>query len=77
MNAMEEINKLEQDLKQSLEEIYSIKCTNECIKCKEHYGNIKYCPKSYADDIAEGISMIKKSLPIVEDILRIRSENNA
>lgn len=58
------------DLKEKIANVYLIKCcqieNNSCETCKKFYGNLKWCPKSYADDISEAINNLENNMKYID-----------
>ncbi len=59
----------EEHLKGVIDKIYSIDCKQkkDCEKCKN---GLQWCPKSYADEIRDGLSQISNNISICENILK-------
>lgn len=57
--------------------IYNIDCTScNCQKCKEKYGELKWCPKAYADDIITAVSTYTSTIPKIKSIVKIINEHD-
>ena len=54
--------------------VYSIDCSiHDCQKCKRIHGELKWCPKTYADDIANAISVYNHTIPVMRSIVGVMS----
>lgn len=60
---------LPKDWYEQIASVHSIDCSRfkECTTCKEHYGlsATQYCPKAYADDCLEAISLLNGARPYI------------
>ena len=56
--------------------VYSINCDvkQDCKVCKSKYDNLKWCPKGYADDVKEAISILDSAMPKVKMIVRLKNK---
>ena len=52
-----------------IKKIYSINCeeTKSCIECKN---GLKWCPKEYADELSEGLKLIRLNVDYCESIVK-------
>jgi hypothetical protein len=62
-----------EELYEKVMKVYGIQCcqteNDSCVTCKEFYGDLKWCPKSYADDIIQTINSLEKNVKIIDDIV--------
>lgn len=60
------------ELEKVCNKIYSIRCReSDCVECQLKYDTI-WCPKSYADEIMEGIKAINNNIEKARGIVKIR-----
>ena len=60
----------EDELEKVMDKIYDIKCEiMSCEDCQSKY-NTEYCPKSHADELQEGLKLLRENMDRCYDIYR-------
>lgn len=61
---------VEEELLKVVDKIYDIKCDiMDCGDCQSKY-NTEYCPKSHADDLQEGLKLLRLNMDKCYNIYR-------
>lgn len=61
------------NIKEMLERIYLIPCTDDCNACKEKYGT-RWCPKHYCDEYKGAILSAKANKNEIQKIVERMTE---